>query len=118
MGKIKVHGGDFIKNSEGSFSFGVFSLKTESKRILGEAIHSNTLSFVEVASEENIKKLSGTLGWGFVGAVALGPLGLLAGALVGGRKKEVTFIAEFSDGRKLLATTDKDTFIKIQAATM
>jgi hypothetical protein len=36
--------------------------------------------------------------------------------MLGGRKKEVTFIARFKDGRKLLATTDSSTYTKLQAA--
>lgn len=123
MGTIKVHAGDFNHNSVGSFYAGIagfgggsFTLKTAQKGIISESIPSNELSSVQLASEENLKKLSGTLGWGAVGALALGPLGLLAGALVGGRKKEVTFIAEFKDGRRLLATTDNKTFLQIQAA--
>jgi len=45
-----------------------------------------------------------------------GPMGLLAGLMLGGRKKEVTFVARFKDERKLLATTDRKTFIALQAA--
>jgi len=41
---------------------------------------------------------------------------LLAGLLLGGNKKEITFVAKFKDGRKLLATTDSGTFTKLQAA--
>ena len=63
-----------------------------------------------------MKKIGGTVGWGAVGAIALGPVGLLAGLLLGGKKKEVTFVARFKDGRKLLATTDNGTFTKIKAA--
>jgi len=36
--------------------------------------------------------------------------------LAGGNKKQVTFIAEFKDGRQILASTDGKTFTKIQAA--
>jgi len=75
-----------------------------------------TIETVEIATEENVKKLGGTVGWGIAGAVLLGPVGLLAGLLVGGRKKEVTFVARFKDGRKLLGTTDSKTFTTLQAA--
>jgi hypothetical protein len=50
------------------------------------------------------------------GAVLLGPLGLLAGVLVGGRKKEITFVAKLKDGRKFLGTPDSKTFTQLQAA--
>ena len=71
---------------------------------------------MEVASEESVKRIGGTLGWGAAGMLALGPVGLLAGLLLGGKKKEVTFVAKVKDGRKLLGTTDHKTFTKLKAA--
>jgi len=115
MAKIQVHAGDFLK-ADGQFSFGNLFLKTEAHCFLGETIPVTTIETVEIATEENVKKLGGTVGWGIAGAVLLGPVGLLAGLLVGGRKKEVTFVARFKDGRKLLGTTDSKTFTKLQAA--
>jgi hypothetical protein len=55
-------------------------------------------------------------GWGIVGAVLLGPVGLLAGLLAGGRGKDVTFVGVHKDGRKFFATTDSKTYTKISAA--
>ena len=114
MAKIKVHAGDFI--GEGSYVLGMFSLKTKMHSFIGESIPGSSLDSVEIATEENVKKLSGTVGWGLAGGVLLGPVGLLAGLLIGGKKKEVTFVAKFKDGRKLLATTDSKTFTNIQVA--
>lgn len=71
-----------------------------------------------VASEEAIKSVGGTIGWGIAGGVALGPVGLLAGLVLGGKRKEVTFIAKFKDGRKVIATTDSKTWVQIQAAAI
>ncbi len=109
---ITVHAGDFDKG-EASFFLGDFQLKTAGQI---EIISPSKLETVDVVSEESVKRMSGTIGWGAVGALALGPIGLLAGVLAGGRKKEVTFAAKFKDGRKMFATTDSDTFIKLQAA--
>lgn len=117
MGKIKVHAGDFEKIGNNSFSFGVFTLFTKEHPFMGETILSSELESIDTASEENVKKIGGTVGWGVVGGALLGPVGLLAGLLVGGKKKEVTFVAKFKDGRKLLATTDNKTYTKIQAST-
>lgn len=114
MSKVTIHAGDFLPG-KGEFSSGSFMLKTEARSFMGEIIPVKQLASVEIASEENVKKMLGTIGWGAVGAL-FGPIGLLAGVLAGGRKKEVTFTAKFKDGRKLLATTDGDTFIKLQAA--
>ncbi len=113
MAKIKVHAGDFL--GEGSYMLGSFTLKTKDHAFLGETINGTLLDEVAIASEENVKNLGGTVGWGVAGAALLGPVGLLAGLLLGGKGKEVTFVAKFKDGRKLLATTDSDTFKKIQA---
>lgn len=115
MAKIKVHGGDFLKG-DGQLSLGSLVLRTPAHNIAGESIPLSRLSLVDIATEANVKKLGGTVGWGAVGSVLFGPVGLLAGLLAGGRGKEVTFVAQFKDGRKLLATTDNKTFIKIKAA--
>lgn len=115
MAKITVHAGDFLK-CDGQFNFGSLNLKTAAHSIVGETIPITELATVEVASEDSVKKIGGTIGWGVAGALVLGPVGMLAGLLVGGKKKEVTFIATFKDGRKLMATTDNGTFIKLQAA--
>jgi len=115
MGKLKVLAGDFIKGDQNSFSFTSFSLLTEKHRILGERIDIKEVEEVSLANEETVKKLGGTVGWGLAGAALLGPAGLLAGALLGGKKKEVTFVVKFKDGRKLMAITDSKTWTDIQA---
>jgi hypothetical protein len=74
------------------------------------------LAGLEVASEESTKKMMGAIGWGLVGDLALGPLGLLAGVLSGGKQTNVKFIGNFKDGRRMLATTDSKTFTAMQAA--
>lgn len=115
MAKIDVHAGDFLARP-GQLVSGLLVLPTEQHSWLGEKIPLGELETVEVASEENVKKIAGTVGWGAAGALLLGPVGLLAGALLGGKRKEVTFVAKFKDGRKLLATTDSKAFIQLQAA--
>ncbi len=115
MSKVTVHAGDWAKGGSHAFDFGVFSLRREGA-FMAETIHSNQLEEVAIASEESVKKIGGTVGWGAVGALALGPVGLLAGVILGGNKKEVTFVAKFKDGRKMLATTDSKAFTKMQAA--
>ena len=114
MANIKVHAGDFLKG-DSQYSFGSFVLRTKEHSFAGEAIPVTFLETVEIATEESVKKIGGTIGWGVAGAVILGPVGLLAGLLLGGRRKEVAFVAKFKDGRKLLATTDSKTFTKLQA---
>lgn len=115
MAKIAVHAGDFLKG-DGQFNFGSLTLRTAAHSWVGETIPISQLETVEVASEESVKKIGGTIGWGAAGALILGPVGLLAGLLLGGKRKEVTFVAKFKDGRKLLATTDSSTYTKLRAA--
>ena len=108
MAKIKVHAGDFLKGN-GEFDSGKFILKT-GKKPSGETISIFSIKMLEIASEESVKRIGGTLGWGAAGAVLFGPVGLLAGLLAGGRGKDVTFVAKFADGRKFMGTTDIKTF--------
>lgn len=91
-------------------------LKTSKHRWIGEKISLSEFETAEVASEDNVKRIGGTVGWGVAGAALLGPVGLLAGLILGGKGKDVTFVATLKDGRKMLATTDSKTFTKIQAA--
>ncbi len=58
----------------------------------------------EILTEESKSSIMGKAGWGAIGAIALGPLGLLAGVLGGGRSKEICVACEFDDGRKFIAT--------------
>ena len=114
MAKIKVLAGDFLEG-DGQYSWGSLTLKTEEHSWAGETIPLSQLDTVDIATEESVKAIGGTVGWGAAGAVILGPVGLLAGLLLGGKKKEITFVAKFKDGRRLMATTDSKTFTKLQA---
>lgn len=115
MAKVTVHAGDFTKGA-GRFELGKLWLQTKAHPVAGESIPLSELESVDVASEESVKRIGGTVGWGVAGGVILGPVGLLAGLLLGGKGKDVTFVARFKDGRKLLATTDSKSFTKLQAA--
>ena len=67
--------------------------------------------------EESARSLAGAAGWGFVGGLALGPLGLVGGALFGGRQKktEVTVAFEFHDGTRFLATCKPEVWKRLRA---
>ena len=115
MARLKVHAGDFDTHGQSVYIAGQFVM-SKPGRFWGEKIPASALRTVEVASEETVTKLGGAAGWGLVGGALLGPAGLLAGLLHGGRKNEVTFVAEFQDGRRLLATTSAKAFREIRAA--
>jgi hypothetical protein len=116
---LKVLAGDFI-NTRGTSkcSPAGFSLwpKDETFHWSPEQIPMSEIEILEQASEENVKKIGRTVLWGLAGAVALGPVGLLAGLLLGGKKTEITFFTKFKDGRKLVATVDSKTWANIIAA--
>jgi hypothetical protein len=116
MATIKILAGDFLKG-DSNFSFGSLSLRTKEHSFLGEIIPAKEIDEIEIANEESTKKIGGTIGWGAAGAIVFGPAGLLAGLLLGGRKKEVTFVAKLKDGRKFMATTDPNTYTKLKAAS-
>lgn len=115
MAWLKLHAGDWGKG-QGAYSFGSFALPIPgSHGWKNEAVQGSDLQEVSIATEENVKRAGGAVGWGLVGAATLGPVGLLAGLILGGSGKDVTFIAKFKDGRKILATTDAKTYTKIAA---
>ena len=71
---------------------------------------------LEIATEENLKKIGGIIGWGIAGGLALGSIGALAGVLAGGRKKEIAFVCRFKDGRGFLGSCNAKTYSNLQAA--
>lgn len=75
------------------------------------------ISSIDIATEENVRRVGGTVGWGIAGAALFGPAGLIAGTIVGGRGKEVTFVAQLSDGKRFLARTSSKAYEKLLAAT-
>ncbi len=123
MGAIKVEAGDFKAGKHSRFTamFGLneFEMALDEMGWTGWKMIKYPATDVEEvaeASEENVKRLGGTVGWGIAGAALLGPVGLLAGLIAGGRGKNVTFICKFKDGKKFLGTTDSKTYTKILAS--
>jgi hypothetical protein len=119
MATINVLGGDLENGSwNASFQFG----KAKMFRAWStSSVDLEKLVSAEIQTEDKLKKMSGSAGWGFVGAIAggvlTGGLGLviggLAGILSGGNKTEVCFSCELCDGRRFLAITDKKTWQRI-----
>ncbi len=116
LGRFEVHAGDFKKGNEHQFLAGKFVMKSDGK-FFRETILASEVDTLEKASEESVKRLGGTVGWGVAGAALLGPVGLLAGLLAGGRGQDVTFICTFKDGRKFMATAPTKMFTEMTAAT-
>lgn len=117
MGSIKIEAGDF-PNGSATVSFGSIGLPWQPGDGFagGKTLPLKDLEAIDIATEESVKKIGGTIGWGAVGGALLGPAGLLAGLLLGGKKTEVTFVARFKGDKKMLATTDSKTYKTLMAA--
>lgn len=115
VSKIEVLAGDFKTGgnhfyvSNGTLHMGVPG------QFFKQQIPVTSIAELEPASEENVKRMGGSVGWGLAGAVILGPVGLLAGLLAGGRGKDVTFICKLKDGRTFMGTVDSKAYTKMSA---
>ena len=107
MSTLQIHAGDFTKGkgaiSVNSMGFAIVPAWASGDGFLGKA-HTFTkfdIKEISVATEDNVKRVGGTIGWGVAGAALLGPIGLLAGLLLGGKGKDVTFILQLTSGKKI-----------------
>ncbi|MCE8020181.1 hypothetical protein HOP51_08640 [Halomonas sp. MCCC 1A11036] len=116
FGSFKIHAGDFGEKKDAQFVAKTFLMPKPGAFWGQEKYDISQVEVLEQASEENVKRLGGTVGWGVAGAALLGPVGLLAGLLVGGRGKDVTFIVQFMDGKKALCTASSKVYTQILAA--
>lgn len=123
MSDLMVHGGSF------NMEKGMITILNDSILITDSSIgglfseknykiKSNEIESLEIVTEETVIKLKEGLSWGILGAVAFDTLGFVAGVLLGGRKTDITFLLELKDNRKILATTDKNTFIQLKALVL
>ena len=72
---------------------------------------------IELTTEEKAGIGPG-LGWGVAGALVAGPVGALAGALLGSNAKKIVFIARLKDGRKFMGRTSPRVYTQLQAALL
>ncbi|MNX86186.1 hypothetical protein D3C86_1180570 [compost metagenome] len=101
---------------EGEYTDGAITVRTSKSPLQGEKISLNRIKEMTVANQESNRSLGSTLGWGMAGALVGGPIGMIAGMWLGGKEEEVTFVAKFKDGRKLMAITDAKTYTKMAKA--
>lgn len=73
----------------------------------------NTTTTIEIITEENQKKVMGTIMGGGAGLLLLGPLGAIGGLLLGGNKKLVNIAVAFNDGRNFVATCTTRTHLSL-----
>lgn len=110
---INIHAGDFKEGSKHYYVNGKFWMRRKGK-LFREKIDPSQIVKLEHASEESVVSLGGAAGWGMAGSVLLGPVGLLAGLLLGGKGQKVTFICVFKDGRKFLGTASSKLYFELQ----
>jgi hypothetical protein len=78
----------------------------------------NDVQLAELQTEESVRKLSGAAGWGLAGVALAGPVGLLLGALWGGRRRDkVCFAVTMKDGKRFLALADQSVYRQFLAGT-
>lgn len=84
FGVLEVHAGDFKKGNDHQYVAGkpgTLIMKIDGK-FFREKIPVSEIQELEPASEETVKRIGGAVGWGVVGGVLLGPVGLLALTLI------------------------------------
>ena len=114
---IKIVAGDFSTVwPMSSFLNGQFRL-LPNDGMNPETFGIGELKTLEIVSETTVKKLGRSLGWAAAGGALFGPAGAIVGSVAGGNKNEVTFLAEFRDGRAFVAVTDPVTWGKIKMAS-
>jgi len=117
LGRIDIHAGDFKQGNDSQYVHGNFLMK-KSGAFLREKIPSSQIEKVEMASEEAVISAGGAAGWGLAGSILLGPVGLIAGLILGGKGKDITFVCKFKDGRKFLGTASAGVFNELQKVVM
>jgi hypothetical protein len=103
---MKVLAGDWPTDTNVTFQ------KSFTGRIKTIMIQKSTWSFdkipfediasAEVITDENRMSVGRKLGWGVGGALLLGPIGAVIGAVAAGNMKEQAVAVVFKDGRKVM----------------
>ena len=66
----------------------------------------DNLASIEQVTEENKNSILEKAGWGTLGGVLLGPIGLAAGLWLTGKNKEICIACELKSGEKFVANVD------------
>lgn len=82
-----------------------------------DTIPMSDITEFQVVTEENKASILGKVGWGAAGLVVLGPLGLLAGVLGGGNKRDRLMVIKMRDGRSAMIKGNSADAEALMAAT-
>lgn len=110
LAKVTILGGDWPEATWNVRKSGLASFS-------GGTIPADEFQSVTVVTEENRHRLGRTVGTAAVGALLIGPVGLLGGALFG-KKQTITFLATLKQDRQVLCQTDAKGYQAIFRYTM
>jgi hypothetical protein len=111
---IKVLAGDWAPGTGCKFEPKLFG-KPDRLRIgfFGPEFDASQVASIEIVTDQNKTSILAKAGWGLVGGIALGPLGMLAGLIGGGSKNEKIVALELADGRRALLQCDAKDYAHI-----
>lgn len=112
---MKTLAGDYKKDCDVRFAGG--RLQVQKGIFSFEYIDLADISSFEVVTEDNKASIMGKVGWGAVGAIALGPLGLLAGVIGGGNRRDRVMAIETRHGKRVLLKGSAKDVEQFTAAT-
>lgn len=115
MAKMKILAGDFLQGN-GEYHGAVLSIESALYPWPGVTISTSMIRSIEIVGKEENKDISSALLQGAAGSLVMGPLGAVAGFMLGNEYKEVTFLATLKDGRRFLATLDETAFSRLNTA--
>ena len=103
---MKVLAGDWRAETPVAIKKGIFGDAKGivfHKRLFSiETMPIRSIQSAELVDANNYVSIAGKLGWTVAGAVVLGPLGALVGAIGGGNRSERIVAVRFMDGRKVM----------------
>ena len=118
---IQVLSGDFSTGSIGRIKHRFFreSCLSLSRSWWGnrEEVTADMMGDLQVVSSETRKGIAAKAGWGAAGAAVLGPVGAVAGLLLGGENRPSKLVVSLSlvDGRQVLLDMDSKDYTELCA---
>lgn len=111
MSRFKFISGNIDPKSTLNHFFGVYVLQhpTGIFSVEDYKLYENLVSITQI-TDENKASFIGKAGWGLVGGLALGPVGLLAGLLAGGNKKVACCAFEMLPNYRFVAEIEAKTY--------
>ncbi|MGO1163287.1 hypothetical protein ACTOV4_15235 [Brucella sp. C7-11G] len=112
---IKVLAGDWAPGTVCVFEPAFFGKPNRIRmaRVFGPEYSDSEVVSIDLLTEQNSTSVFKKAGWGAVGGLALGPLGMFAGLLGGGNRHEKIVAIEFTDGKRALLQVDTKSYAEI-----